>query len=444
MAIATFARHFGASPFARIRPMATVIFVTIGSRDPLHEGEPLGPLRLAQLHLPDIAILLATEGVAPQAEATRAAILELQPACTVHLEFAERLLPAKDRAELGALPADIEGLLVVGWQVIRKHQSILHDQNAVHVCFSSGTPQESVACTLAVRSLLPHAQHYQALDPRKVPAGSPLLRPFDPDALVRLEARDRMLDALRRGQPAEAIRAAEALSGLANPPWNRKAVDAAFKVALVLGQIDGFDRAAAATWVNNLPPKVGSVAADPCLAEMRQWLTRCVNDDTDWALELAARALRLAGHGTRVAAVLAAATATEALIAAALRASGIDPDDMSKDEVPTDLSDHFRPKDGGIGEVGRLEGVPARLKLLKRRRPELSERIDALEQQREAIASARNKAIHRGRAPQTDHLNITGFLDEFAEALGFSPRPSSLPTAPRGLAEFVEAIRSSL
>lgn len=417
--------------------MVTVLLATIGKRDPVRDGEPTGPLRAALKLRPDIAVLLAGQDVRDQAEATRDAIQGALPACEVHLEFAEQLRPGVPN-----LVVDIQELLYVGRAVVHRHPELREPASRVAVCFSSGTPQMSVAMTLVARSLIPGAQHYQALDPGNAQPGSELLRTFDPDALVRLDARSRVFEALARGDGAAALAAGEPLRAVHPPPWNKKALESALAVSRALEWVAAYQRQRLLHFRLPQVKGLGEAAAD--LTAIEDWFKQCQARLEAWGAELAAQALRLAAREETTRAIIAAAVAAEVLVTAALERSGLDPEDI-KDPgaVPEELRQDLKASDDQ--RKYRLEGAQRRSKLLAARDPGYQAALaEGLERQREAIARARNVAVHQGKAPDAGLVaEIQPYLDRLAEVTK-APIPSRLPTAPPSLARLARLLEAAL
>lgn len=436
-----------------------ILLATVGQRDPGTPEAPTGPRRAANELRPEEVVLLATEDVARQADELRESIQASLPGVAVHVELAERLRPGVPN-----LPVLLGELLYVGREVVRRYPELTDASNEVDVCATSGTPQISTALTLVARSLLPNARHYQALDPSKASGGT-LLVPFDPDILVRLDARDRLFDRLAAGDGAGALAAGHGLDRVASPPWNAKAVRTALELARGLEYVAAFQRSELKTLSfpqqKNAPDEVRLR-----LDGARQWFARCVNDDKAWAVELGAHALRVLGLGNPTGAVIAAAIATEAMTTAGIRLHGeIDPDGVSAlEKLPEPLRERARavgqapeyyrveglatgaaapsaPMVGQAPAYYRVEGGRDRSLLLKEVCRGYRAAFDELEPIRERIAEARNKAVHRGAAAERAIADeVAPFLDRLAEAVGFDG-PASVPTAPERLGALAEALR---
>jgi hypothetical protein len=416
--------------------MAGILIATIGKRDPVSEGEATAPLRAAQRLRPDGAVLLATEAVLGQAEATREAILAELPGCQIVIEVAERLLPGVPN-----LPVRIKELMFVGRSLLHRHPELREPNAKVDVCFSSGTPQESVALTLVARSLLPRARHFQALNPRDIASGTDPFEEFDPDVLVHLEARNRVFECLEAGDATGALAAGEQLRGIRTPPWNAKALEVALVVARALEMIGGYQRDGLRHVQFPQHQGLGAPAVERIRAFV-QWFQRCQKEDLAWGAELSAHALRLCQRGNPTVAVIAAAIAGEVLASAALRAHGLDPDFLDPDRVPEPLRERLKP--ASDAKRFRIEGSQDRSALLaaisKPYRAAVDERgLDGL---REQVAHARNRAVHQG-SPVGSHVSDRAirYLDELARATA-APIPSEAPTAPAGLRQLASELQA--
>lgn len=418
--------------------MHTTLIASIGKRDPGTPDSPTGPLRAARELQPADVILFATEDVLPQAEATRDAILAELPAAAVTIEIAERLSPGTPN-----LVVDIEQLLYCARGLIRRHAQALQSASHIAVCFTSGTPQVTTALTLAARSLLPRADHYQALNPDQATPGTPLLLRFDPDVLTRLDLRDRVYEALARCDYLAALRAADALGTPTKPPWNAKALKVAVVTARALDVIGRYAREQLRLidypQVKNLDP-----AAIDHVSRLREWLTSCLRDDTAWGAEVAAHALRLHHQDQPALAVINAAIAAEILITAAIRRHGVDPDHIREtDDLPPGFPERLRPIDLAEPFPARLEGSLNRTELLAALDSHFAAALrDGLDRARSGLAEARNRAVHLGKAPPEA---VVASLPETLRALAAAtraPDPTALPTAPGALQRLAEVLHN--
>ncbi|WP_322796786.1 hypothetical protein [Tepidiforma sp.] len=424
--------------------MSRVLLATIGRRDPFDGGEPTGPLRAARHWRPDAIILLSTRGVAEQTEATRTALSAEFPSADLVVEVLEDLKPNIPDAVV-----DIGALLQAGRALVFRHRRLLDPaSNEVAVCFTSGTPQEGIAMTLVTRSLLPGAHHFQALAPRDSSDPARLLREFDPDVLVHLEARDRVFAALARGDARGAAAAAEPIVGLHGPPWNAVALGITLALARALRAAEDFRRQELTTpfaWVAQ-GKKLGEELQQR-LADYRQWFERCQSDDLAWGAELAASAIRVGAVSGPTMGVIAAAIASEVLIAARLRQLGHDPERLRRsqlDGVPPEVLeqpvDELRELAPGLY---RLEGAQRRSRLLAHLDRRYRDAFDSgVEDAREKVARARNQAVHQGQPASEGELkSALAMLDLLADAVG-APIPSKLLTTPPQLERFVSLLRS--
>lgn len=422
--------------------MARVLLATIGRRDPFDGGEPTGPLRAARSWHPEAIILLSTRGVAGQTEATRTALSAEFPSAELVIEVLEDLKP-----NVPDVVVDIGALLQAGRAIVFRHRRLLDPAaNEIAVCFTSGTPQEGIAMTLVTRSLLPGARHFQALAPKDSSDPARLLREFDPDVLVHLEARDRVFAALARGDGGGAAAAAEPIVGLPGPPWNAEALRIALALAHALRAAEGFRRRELTTPFSRVAQgkRLGEELQQR-LAEYRQWFERCQSDDLAWGAELAAAAIRIGAISGPTMGVIAAAIASEVLIAARLRQLGHDPERLRRSQlegVPPEVLE--QPIDA-LRELApglvRLEGAQRRSKLLahldRRYRTDFE---GGLEDAREKVARARNQAVHQGQSASDGELeSALDMLDALAAAVG-APTPSGLLTTPAQLAQFAELL----
>ncbi|PFG73558.1 hypothetical protein [Tepidiforma thermophila] len=411
--------------------MPTILLATIGKRDPFDRGEPTGPLRLARETKPDRALLVATAAVRAQAEATAA---ELQ---ALGIEIAIDILDDL-RRNVPDLAVSVSDLLLAGRDLIRRRPELKEAE--VITCFTSGTPQMSIAFTLVVRSLLPRARHFQALNPAEA-QGNPL-REFDPDALVHLDARDRTLEALAAGNAAAALAAGEPLLNLpagTPPPWDQKALKAAVTIARALVAVENYQR----QWLRQVAANIPARAGGADLSHLKSWLERCSSDDLAWGAELAACSLRLQAADRPAQAILVAATAAEVIISAGLRRAGIDPDDIRD---PARLPSGFTEKDRVSIDGGRwrIEGLQRRAKLLEALSPAYRRAVEEQDAEtlRARLAGARNEAVHQGRQVTGEALEAAAaYLRILAEAVG-APAPSSLPTIPSSLSALVQLWRT--
>ena len=411
--------------------VSTILLATIGKRDPFHEGEPTGPLRLARETTPDRALLVATEAVRAKAEATAA---ELQ---ALGIEVAIEVLD-EIRRGVPDLAVSVSDLLLAGRDLVRRHPELKEAE--VIACFTSGTPQMSTAFTLVVRSLLPDARHFQALDPSQTTREP--LREFDPDILGHLDARDRTLESLARGDAAAAAASGEPLLRLPSqvpPPWDQKALKAAVTIAEALAAVENYQRQWLAQLAANIPARAGGVD----LAGLKAWLQQAANDDLAWGAELGACFLRLDSLNRPTQAVLVAATAAEVLLTAGLRKCGVDPDDIRDPaRLPSGFSEvDLMRIDGGRW---RIEGAQRRAKLLEALSPDYRRAVEthAGETLRARLAGARNDAVHKGRQVPSESLEAAkAYLEILAAAVG-APAPAALPTAPAHLADLVQPWRS--
>lgn len=423
--------------------MSRVLLSTIGRRDPFEGGEPTGPLRAARSWHPDAIILLSTRGVAEQTEATRAALSAEFPAAELLIELLEDL-----KSDVPDLVVDIGALLQAGRTLVFRYRRLLDPaSNEIAVCFTSGTPQEGIAMTLVTRSLLPGARHFQALAPKDSSDPARLLREFDPDVLVHLEARDRVFAALARGDARGAAAAAEPIVGLHGPPWNAVALGIALALAQALRAAEDFRRRELTTPFSRVAQgkKLGEELQQR-LADYRQWFERCQSDDLAWGAELAAAAIRIGAVSGPTMGVIAAAIASEVFIAARLRQLDHDPERLRRSqlegvppqvlELPLDELKQLAPG------LYRLEGAQRRSKLLAHLDRRYRDAFNGgLEDAREKVARARNQAVHQGQSASDGELaQALAMLDSLAAAVG-APNPSTLPTTPAQLQRLVSILQ---
>ncbi|GAB4338161.1 MAG: hypothetical protein Kow0010_26420 [Dehalococcoidia bacterium] len=410
--------------------MEAILFATIGNRDPIYQGEPTGPLRLAQQEQPSRAILVATEAARHQAEATAR---ELSPwTGPPTIEWLEQL-----RRGAVDLEVSIQDLLLAGREIVRRHPELA--DNHVVACFTSGTPQMSIAFTLVTRSLLPRARHFQALDPRQ--ARGNLLREFDPDELVRLDAHARAIDALAHGDGASALAAGEPLLSLpasVAPPWDNRALKVVVSLARALVAVENYQREDLPRLATTIPNNAGP--AD--LSAIKDWLQRCCTDGTAWGTELAACALRLHRLQRTTTAILTAAIASEVLMTAGLKQHGIDPEELRDPSLlPGNMADRGLVElDGGRY---RLEGAQHRSQLLATVCPAYRRAVEGegAEALRARLAKSRNNIVHQGKDAPADSVDgAHAYLALLAKAVG-APDPSSVPTAPDNLQRLASMLR---
>ncbi len=418
--------------------MARVLIATIGKRDPFEGGEPTGPVRAAREWHPEAALLIAAEGVTAQADATRDALAAEFPGIAVTVDILERLQPGKPD-----LIVDIDALLRAGSALFYRHRELLDPRaNDIAACFTSGTPQASIAMTLVTRSLLPGARHFQALAPKDSSDRERLLREFDPDALVRMEARDRIYAALARGDSGDALAASVPLLGLRQPPWNAEALRIALAIAHALRAAESFRR-------HELSRPLGATSQGRKLGDAIQatvgaysrWFATCETDDLAWGSELSASALRIGGAAGPTLGVIAAAVASEVLISARLRKLGYDPEKLSvgqAERLPEELSRGLVAFAPGLL---RLEGARNRSDLLAELDPQYRAKQSGVEDSRQRVAEVRNNAVHKGKPATGEQFSqAIAMLDRLAAAVG-APAPSNLPTTPTRLAELAEQLK---
>lgn len=410
-----------------------LFIASVGERDPESPSGPTGPLRGALKELrPERVVLVAAPGVESQAEATRARIAGVLPGADVAVE---RL----DVAD----PTHLDALLAACGQVLERVLAPVRDGSSVAVCTSSGTPQISLALTLAALARAPGARHFQALDPAKTDTP---WREFDPDALrhhTELDAGLQML-ASCRFEDAAALLERRAASAARVARAHRPAILAARAAATALERANALDVGGAfkALDVSTKGLPQGAAAA---LASLQGWYSQVKTTpkkSPKWPTELAARAAREAAAGRVPQALVAAAIAFEAALAVRFRtAHGFDPDALS-DEDLTALPPDVRDKVTQFGESEpryRIEGA-------ERRSAALAALDDAYrglhdDERRKALIERRNKLVHAAKAPsQADVDEALAFLDAVFHALEW-PVPSACPSSPGSIRTLVAALR---
>ncbi len=405
-----------------------LFIASIGERDPESPAGPTGPLRGALELRPGRVMLVAAPGVEAQAENTRQRIaVELRGASVTVAP-----LPVDDPTDLDMLLRECGRLL----------DSTLGqtDSASVAVCASSGTPQISLALTLAVLARVPGARHFQALDPSKTDTP---WREVDPDALRHHAELDRALHALAscRSGEARSLLTRRLESGSTEARARRPAIRAACAVATALEQADALSPVEAykalTIAAKGLPPE----AAEP-LQRLRDWyakLRKVTKKNPAWPAELAARAAREHAAGRAPQALVAAAIAFEVALSVRLRADhGLDPDRLSASDLsrlPRGGADAKEFKTG----VYRLEGAERRSEALAALDPAYEPYHD--DERRKDLVEGRNHLVHAAKAPAAAHVvTALAFLDALFRALGW-PAPSGCPSSPDAIRALVAALR---
>ena len=402
----------GAGAGARER----VLVATIGDRDPVHEGQPMGPLRAAAAVRPARAYLVHSEPTADRDYAAAAAetarlVQQQVPGCR-----------ADPRPHGVANPTDLPALVGA---MARLLGGLGADDAEVHVCASSGTPQMGLALTLAAEARYGAGRvtHWQGLDPELT--AEPLTR-LEPGVLFHHFELRRALEALA------ACRVADAAAGLARvaegpPGAARRAIERAAGVASQLEQVAELRRRPAVLRPDDLRRE--ERAERPRLAAFVDWYAALAQDAGGgrWPAELAALAMREERAGRPVLALVRLALAQEVAVAARLEERhGIDADHPGPDGwkriaelVP-----------GVDATAPRFEGLKNRLDLLARLEPGVGDAIPAAL----ALAHERNVIVHqgRGRAASGWERYVENLRALYA---GFGwPDPAASPGAPEAVA----------
>jgi len=362
-----------------------------------------------------------------QAEATKDSISKLpaRPAVVV------KPLPKSD-------PADLDGLLAACGRLL---DEVLPQGGAgtVAVCATSGTPQLSLALTLAVSALRPDARHFQALDPSST---GQFWREFNPDALrhhTELEAGFKMLASCRFEEAAELLERRRK-SAATEARARRPAIEAALAVTTALAKADALSPSEAHAALNVGVAKLPEAAARS-LGSLKEWyksLKDAQGKNPRWPVELAARAAREKAAGRIPQALVAAAIAFEAALTVRLRAShGLDPDRLStRDRERLPNADECRELKPG---AYRLEGAERRSAALAAIDEEYERLHD--DARREPLLETRNKLVHSAKAPSDTAVDdALAFLEDLCGAFGW-PSPSECPSAPDALAKLVRDLR---
>lgn len=406
-----------------------LFIASIGERDPASPSGPTGPLRGARELRPERVVLVAAPGVEQQAEATRVRIARELPDADVAVET----LPVAD-------PTHLDALLAACGQVLERLLAPAQGGSGVAVCASSGTPQISLALTLAALARAPGARHFQALDPAKTDTP---WREFDPDALrhhTELDAGLQML-ASCRFEEAAALLERRAASAAIEARAHRRAILAARAAATALERANALDVGGAFMALNVSTKRLPRDAAS-ALGSLHDWYAHvktAPKKNPKWPAELAARAAREMAAGRVPQALVAAAIAFEAALAVRFHTQlGLNPDLLS----PADLSKlEVRETDAVEFAQGvfRIEGAKRRSEALATADTEY--RPVHGDGRRERLLERRNDLVHKAKAPsRADVDEALAFLDAVFRALGW-PVPSQCPSAPDSIRALVAALR---
>lgn len=416
-------------------PSPVELFIaSIGARDPETESGPTGPLRGALELRPRRVVLVALPGVESQAATT------CDRMAAEGLDAVVEPLAVRDQV-------DIDELLHACGSLLDRLMDGLGAEDAVAVCASSGTPQLTLALTLAVMARAPQALHFQAADPAKTDRP---WRPFDPDALrhhAELDAAFRMLEACRFAEAAGLLerRARSAtLAARARLPSIRAALSLARAVELA-DALRPADASATlgATSAKGLPADAVTLwqAVATWYAGLKQAGTK---KNPRWPVELAARAHRQRGAGRSGEALVAAAIALEVALAVRLRAHcGLDPDALTledRDRIPADLRKELRQREDTGPPVWTIEGAKRRSELLRA----LDQAYLALVASRpiERFLNVRNRLVHDATQPRDSLVDeFLDFLGEVCRAFGWDD-PRACPSSPAALARLANALRA--
>ncbi len=427
------------APAMREREASQVeLFVaSIGNRDPETESGPTGPLRGARELRPARVVLVALPGVESQADATRKRIAAELPEAEVAVEP----LAVRDQVDIDEL------LHACGRLLDRLTNGVRPDH--VAVCASSGTPQLTLALTLATMARAPQALHFQAADPAKTDRP---WRPFDPDALrhhAELDAGFRMLEACRFAEAAGLLeRRAQSATTAARA--RLPSIRAALALAQALGHADALRPADAATALCGASVKgLPSRAAEGWQA-VTSWYGGFKGARMDWnprwPVELAARAHRQRTAGRVGEALVAAAIAFEVALAVRLRtAHDLDPEAITLEDrarIPDDLREELRmrgPQKALDPPVYRIEGAQRRSELLRALDPAFLQLDPATRV--EPFLNARNLLVHAARRPREELVDdFLRFLGKVCRAFEWGD-PAECPSSPAALAGLAAALR---
>lgn len=406
-----------------------LLIASIGARDPETASGPTGPLRAARELRPNRVYLLAHTEVKTQASATAKRIsAELNGAKTEVLD-------------LTGDPADLDSLLLACSRLLEGIPT--HADETVAVCATSGTPQLTLALTLAASARWLRARHFQALDPEKTDRA---WREFNPDVLWHHNELETGLQMLAdcRFVEAAAILSRRVQSEASEARAHRPAIRAAFALARALQAADGLDPKAAQAQLNISASALPAAAAHK-LGQLRQWfqgLTRSKRQP-QWAVELAARARRELHAERAPQALVAAAMALEAALTVQLRARYLNPDKLRKDDLsrlPQAVRAGVRTLDAAA-DVYRIEGAERRSEALA----ELDAAYHPLHQdpRRKALLEARNDLVHAAKSPSLRVVQDSlKFLEDLCRGLGW-PAPSACPSAPQAIGTLVKDLRQA-
>jgi len=318
----------------------------------------------------------------------------------------------------------------------------------VACCATSGTPQLSLALTLAAMALFPQARHYQALDPSH--AQAPLLREFDPDTLHHQAELDAALRALENCQLVEAALLFERRLNSAAPVARSAApvVRAGQAVARALAAIAAFNPRPAAGMMQVSRKGLPNAAAT-ALSNLETWfsqLSRKLSTNERWPVELAALSLRQQTAGLEAPALLTAAIAFEVALAVRLRtAHQFDPDRIKQADLHR-LPEPLRQKARQFADepnMYRVEGARLRSQTLAHLDSGYNDVLHEFTAAEKALIEQRNDVMHQAKGPEPGAIEEAAkFLAAMFAAFDW-PDPSSCPSAPRPIAELVRALRSA-
>jgi hypothetical protein len=411
-------------------PPCALLIASVGNRDPEYKGELTGPVRSALALQPETVVLLWNTGISPQADATRVKLTKELPGVRVELEE----VPEEAVADLNALQPVFGDVLR---RVMVRNPKVA--PALVAVCPSSGTPQIQAALMAAAEALLPGSYQYQALDPRK--AAEPLLRPLDPNLLNHIEELRGAFVAFADCNFTDARRAFETL--LARPTAHllrlRPVLLAARSVAATLQSLGHLEREEARTSALEVAMADVPISVRSEVGELVEWVRALEGGLTsNWAVELASRANRLARSGQRVEAHVAAAGAIEVSVNARLLQSWqidsehLTPPQVERLKASSTLERSLASYPTSIRMAENLHialGVvePAYKSWLQNRAGPGGLKLEA---RRKTIAEVRNKAVHEGRSvPHEFPALAFDYIDALAGYFGWT-RPTQCPTAP--------------
>lgn len=414
--------------------MPGLLLASIGQRDPYVDDEPTGPVRAALSSELQVqrAYLYAHPDVRPQAGSTQEVLAKAA------IDASLVLLPNAD-------PTDTNELM----SALTRHLPEPRDDETVHVCATSGTPQLGLALTLAVTLRYPQARHWQALDPAR--AAPPYLREFNPDVLRHTAEVEQAVAALKRMQAGVSLELFErrCQSSLSSVRRRLPVLRGARALSAALVAADNLDQNGARAAFSGLQAR--TFERLPALRTLADWYeglyTRATERNPRWPLELLAVAERARRREHFAAALLGAAVAYEVGLATRLRTEfDVDPDWVPDEKRPWIEANQGRLRrglrDGLLTSDGRrIQGLEARASVLALFESEAGE-CGPPEGHR-VLTEARNKLVHEARQPAVETVDVClAFVRDRFHGWGWLP--SACPTTPAAIGELADAIRAAL